>query len=78
MFRGSPSSHGAVGWSAVFDCGISWSYSLTFCITPNGNKGKTESGISCNIFILFCVIIYNLIHLYAIQHSEENIIIVLR
>ena len=23
--------HGAVGWSAVCDCGISWSYSLTFC-----------------------------------------------
>ena len=22
--------HGAVGWSAVCDCGISWSYSLTF------------------------------------------------
>ena len=22
--------HGAVGWSAVFDCGISWSYSLSF------------------------------------------------
>ena len=23
--------HGAVGWSAVSDCGISWSYSLTVC-----------------------------------------------
>ena len=22
--------HGAAGWSAVCDCGISWSYSLTF------------------------------------------------
>ena len=22
--------HGAVGWSAVCDCGVSWSYSLTF------------------------------------------------
>ena len=22
--------HGALGWSAVCDCGISWSYSLTF------------------------------------------------
>ena len=22
--------HGAVGWSAVSDCGISWSYSPTF------------------------------------------------
>ena len=22
--------HGAVGWSAVCDCGIFWSYSLTF------------------------------------------------
>ena len=21
--------HGAVGWSAVCDCGVSWSYSLT-------------------------------------------------
>ena len=25
--------HGAVGWSAVCDCGISWSYALTFCTT---------------------------------------------
>ena len=24
--------HGTVGWSAVCDCGISRSYSLTFCI----------------------------------------------
>ena len=24
--------HGAVGWSAVYDCGISCSYSLTFCM----------------------------------------------
>ena len=23
--------HGAVGWSAVCDCGISLTYSLTFC-----------------------------------------------
>ena len=23
-------SHGVVGWSAVCDCGIFWSYSLTF------------------------------------------------
>ena len=22
--------HGALGWSAVCECGISWSYSLTF------------------------------------------------
>ena len=22
--------HGALGWSAVYDCGISWSYSLNF------------------------------------------------
>ena len=26
--------HGAVGWSAVCDCGISWSYSLTFGRNP--------------------------------------------
>ena len=25
-----PRSHGAVGWSAVCDCGISWSVSLVF------------------------------------------------
>ena len=25
-------SGGAMGWSAVYDCGISWSYSLTHCI----------------------------------------------
>ena len=24
--------HGAMGWSVVCDCGISWSYSLTFCM----------------------------------------------
>ena len=24
--------HGAVGWSAVSDCGISYSYSLTFLL----------------------------------------------
>ena len=23
---------GAVGWSAKCDCGISWSYSLSFCV----------------------------------------------
>ena len=22
--------HGALGWSVVYDCGISWSYSLNF------------------------------------------------
>ena len=27
--------HGAVGWSAVCNCGISWSYSLTFCSTKS-------------------------------------------
>ena len=27
--------HGAVGGSAVHDCGISWSYSLTFFIANN-------------------------------------------
>ena len=27
--------HVAVGWSAVCDCGISWSYSLIFYIAPN-------------------------------------------
>ena len=26
--------YGAVGWSAVCDCGVSWSYSLTFCHYP--------------------------------------------
>ena len=25
--------HGAVGWSAVCECGISWSYLLTCCIS---------------------------------------------
>ena len=22
--------HGALGWSVVYDCGVSWSYSLNF------------------------------------------------
>ena len=26
--------YGAMGWSAVCDCGISWSYSLTFALVP--------------------------------------------
>ena len=25
-----PLFHGVVGWSVLFDCGIHWSYSLTF------------------------------------------------
>ena len=29
--------HGAVGWSVVCDCGIFWSYSLTFCHNWNFN-----------------------------------------
>ena len=29
--------HGAVGWSAVCDCGISWSNSLTFWYILNMN-----------------------------------------
>ena len=41
-------------------------------------KAKQKAVYLATFFILFCVIIYNLIHLYAIQHSEENIIIVLR
>ena len=28
--------HGVVCWSAVCDCGISWSYSLAFCIVDTG------------------------------------------
>ena len=34
--------HGAVGWSAVCECGISWSYSLTFYIY-NEQKGNTKT-----------------------------------
>ena len=29
--------HGAVGWSAVYDCGISWSISLIFWYILNMN-----------------------------------------
>ena len=29
-YSSKPLSYGAVGWSAVCDCGISWSYSLLF------------------------------------------------
>ena len=27
-----PLPHSAVGWSIVYDCIISWSYSLSFCL----------------------------------------------
>ena len=27
----SPLPHSAMDWSAVYDCGIGWSYALTFC-----------------------------------------------
>ena len=30
--------HGAVGWSAVCDCGISWSYTFTFFLIWSGLK----------------------------------------
>ena len=39
--------HGAVGWSAVCDCGISWSYSLTFWKLPwriVQDKRQNEAG----------------------------------
>ena len=29
--------HGAVGWSAVCDCGSSWTYSLTGCYFHHHN-----------------------------------------
>ena len=43
--------HGAMGWSEVCDCGISRSYSLTFCVLENdtffllsiGSNQKTEN-----------------------------------
>ena len=31
---------GAVGWSEVCDCGISWSYSLTFCVPTVWKESK--------------------------------------
>ena len=33
-----PLPHGAVAWSAVCDCGISWSYSLTFSASYPGMR----------------------------------------
>ena len=38
---------GAVGWSAVCDCGISWSYSLTFWLS--NCQGQHCSFYPCNI-----------------------------
>ena len=37
--------HGAVGWSAVCDCGIFCSYSLTFFILIHYFKIQQKSGI---------------------------------
>ena len=37
--------HGAVSWSAVCDCGIFWSYSLTFYILIHSFKIQQKSGI---------------------------------
>ena len=31
-YRSLPLHQGAMGWSAVCDCGISWSYSLTYLV----------------------------------------------
>ena len=38
---------GAVGWSAVCDCGNSWSYSLTFC------RVMTNCDTKGNIFLSY-------------------------
>ena len=35
-------THGAVGWSAVSDFGISWSYSLTFCMCTGHRRTLTR------------------------------------
>ena len=46
--------HGAVGWSVVCDCGISWSYSLTF-----GPLSSLAAEEGCHVgvffFLLKCV-----------------------
>ena len=44
--------HGASGWSAVCDCGISWSYSLTFCGHLLG-KGWPLGSLVCDVFLCF-------------------------
>ena len=41
--------HGLVGWSAVCDCGIYWSYSLTFLFTALNTKLFSLSLILVNI-----------------------------
>ena len=53
--------HGAVGLSAVCDCGISWSYSLTFernCLSELSTFDQTEQPlwISLNCGVDLCVI----------------------
>ena len=52
-------THGVMGWSAVSDCGIFWSYSLTFYllssyssiflskIQQNSGIGVTRGGRGC-------------------------------
>ena len=37
-------AHGAVGLSAVCDCGISWSFSLTFCLC-------VYTFVNCSMFL---------------------------
>ena len=54
-----PLPHGAVGWSAMCDCDVSWSYSLAFRqldkLPVIVIKDKTQCYL--NIFYLFVVVV---------------------
>ena len=41
--------HGAVGWSAVCECGISWSYLLTCCISDSSGFNVAAPFINSRI-----------------------------
>ena len=50
MFGDFP--HGAVGFSAVIDCGISGSYPLTFCLFKSIGRYKRKlTSVECAVLI---------------------------
>ena len=69
--------HAAVGWSAVCDCGISWSYSLVFCPMIAQQDGHIMSVPTCGsynyTFLLsdFFRFLFNM-HFYLRMPKFEN------
>ena len=51
------SSFGAVGWSVVCDCGISWAYSLaSWRFLPNMDVTLDLDDVTWTIYANFCVL----------------------